>query len=165
MKWILIIAILTVAACSRMKDISVKKTESTTSHNSRESTYIEKKDTTFNYHPAPEHSANRYSADSSHLETSLAWSTTTWKDGILSHTIENKPSVPIRVPAIIQIRTLTIRDTVAEYLSLTEEHTETIEKFRFLNPFFYYSGIAAWIITIITITLKTWKTYKRLPKS
>lgn len=164
MKWILIIAILAVAACSRTKDLSVKQTVSSTSHNRQVSTYIEKKDTTFDYHPDPERSQNRYSADSSHLETSLAWSTAIWNDGILSHTIENKPSVPIRVPAMINLRTQIIRDTTVEYIELTDTHNITREKYRFLNPLFYYSGIAAWLLLIILTTLKLWKQYRQHPK-
>lgn len=164
MKWIIIIAILTTVGCSRAKDISIKQTTSNTVSKSNESTYIEKKDTTFDYRPAPERSQNRYAADSSHLETSLAWSAAQWKNGILSHTIANKPVVSIRVPNRIELRTLIIRDTVTDYLQITDDHTVTVEKYRFLNSFFYYSGIAFWLVLIILITLKLWKIFKRHPK-
>lgn len=164
MKWILIIIVLTTVCCARTKDVSVKQTLSNTTHNSQESTYIEKKDTTFDYHPAPEHSRNRYVTDSSYLETSLAWSTARWKDGILSHTIENKPSVTVRVPNAVEFRTLIVRDTVTDYLELTDEHTVTIEKFRFLNSFFYHSGFTAWLILILLILLKLWKIFRQPPK-
>lgn len=161
--WILLIAIL-LAGCSRVKDLTERNTLVDISHRSQESTYAEKKDTTFNYHPAPEKSQNRYTTDSSYLETSLAWSAAKWENGILSHTIRNKPVIPIRVPAMVQIYTRVVRDTVAEYLELTDEHTITVEKFRFMNAFFYYTGIAVWFAIIILITIKLWKIYRRQQK-
>lgn len=161
MKYLLIIITLTAVCCSRLKEVSEKQISNTANHR-KESTYIEKKDTTFDYHPAPERSQNRYTADSSYLETSLAWSSAQWKNGILSHTIENKPSIPIRVPAMINLQTQIISDTTVDYLELT--NTVTREKYRFLNPFFYYSGIAFWLILILLITLKLWKLYRQHPK-
>lgn len=161
MKWLLIIVILTAVCCSRLKEVSVKQTSNTANHR-QESTYIEKKDTTFDYCPSPERSQNRYFADSSYLETSLARSSAQWKDGILSHTIENKPSIPIRVPAMINLQTRIISDTTVDCLELTT--TVIREKYRFLNPLFYYSGIAFWLILIILITLKLWKQYRQHPR-
>lgn len=160
MKWLLIIVILTAVCCSRLKEV-VKQT-SNTINDRQESTYIEKKDTTFIYQPIPERSQNRYTADSSYLETSLAWSSAQWKDGILSHTIENKPSIPIRVPTMINLQTRIISDTTVDYLEFT--NTVTREKYRFLNPFFYHSGITAWLILITLITLKLWKLYRHHQK-
>lgn len=157
--WVLLITLL-VFGCSRVKDLTEQKTVVDISHQSQESIYVEKKDSTFNYHPAPEKSQNRYAADSSCLETSLAWSTAKWKDGILSHTIENKPMIPIRVPAMVQISTLVVRDTVTEYLELTEEHTVSVEKYRFLNAFFYRTGLIAWLITVLYLIWKLWKTFR-----
>lgn len=157
--WILLIAIL-LTGCSRVKDLTERNTFVDIAHRSQESTYAEKKDTTFNYHPAPEKSQNRYATDSSYLETSLAWSAAKWEKGILSHTIRNKPVIPIRVPAMVQIYTRVVRDTVTEYLELTDEHTITVEKFRFMNAFFYYSGVTTWLIMILYIALKIWKIYR-----
>lgn len=160
MKYFLICIVLLILSCNRVKDLTTKTTVSETSHDSKESTYIEKKDTTFNYRPAPEKSQNKLTADSSFLETSLAFSWAIWCNGVLSHNIENKPTIPIRVPAMINFKTLIIRDTVTEYLELTDDHTVTVEKFRFLNAFFYYSGIAFWIIALTLIAAKTWKIIK-----
>lgn len=156
--WTIICVLLTITACHQIKDLSEKKDTYFSAHTSQEINHVEKKDTTFDYHPTPERSQNNYTADSSYVETSLAWSVAKWSSGILSHTIENKSIVPIRAPSMIQIRTLIIRDTVEEYLSLTEEHTVVKEKFRFLNAFLYYSGSVAWLI-LIAIT--TWKIYKQ----
>lgn len=154
--WILVTGLI-FASCSQVKELRERETFVNTFRQSREETYIEKKDSTFEYHPALEKSQNHYAADSSFLETSLAWSAATWKDGILSHSIENKPSVPIRVPTMIEYKTFIIRDTIADYLYLTDEHTKKVEKFRFMNAFFYGSGIAGWAIVSLLIIVKIWK--------
>lgn len=161
--WLILIVFLAVS-CSRLKDMTERNSINHSSHQSEETTYIEKKDTTFDYRPAPEKSQNQYTADSSYLETSLARSMAKWHDGILTHSIENKPSISIRAPNSIEFRTLIIRDTTTEYLSLTNEHTRTIEKYRFLNTFFYYTGSIVWLAIIILITIKLWKIYRQQRK-
>lgn len=158
---IFLMACVTLTACNTIKKTIEQQRTSEKTNTSRQVDYIEKKDTTFNFRPQPEKSQNRLLTDTSFLETSLAWSVARYQNGILLHNIQNKPFVPVRVPAAIQIHWHDSRDSVRndEYLLL--EQTVTKEKYRFLNPFFYYSGCIAWGIIIIITSLKIWKTYKR----
>ena len=114
---------------------------------------IVERDTTFLYHPAPEVSTS-VGVDSSYLETSLAWSMAMLKNGILVHKIGNKPSIPIRAPGIN--RTEKKRSSSETDIKKESEinQTKTVEKFRFLNAFFYYSGILLYILVSIFLTFK-----------
>lgn len=150
---ITILLLFTVVGCRTVSKLQEKENNTEKKHEKTERVYIEKKDTVFLFKPAPERSTSSVS-DSSYLETSLAFSIAKIRNGNLFHEIENKKEIPIRVPAAINLTTVFITDTVAEQEFLINTETKTIERFRFLNAFFYYSGWISWIICLIIILLK-----------
>lgn len=139
-------------SCKTQKETQQTVTENITKIQT-DTIRIVERDTTFLYHPAPEVSTS-VGVDSSYLETSLAWSMAMLKNGILVHKIGNKPSIPIRAPGINRTENKT-KSTNTDIKKESEIiQTKTVEKFRLLNAFFYYSGILLYILIAIIIGFK-----------
>lgn len=113
---------------------------------------IVERDTTFLYHPAPEVSTSSVQ-DSSYLETSLAWSLAVIKNGLLLHKIGNKPAIPIRAPGVIRSETKSKTSSKEKENVSTYVKVITKERFRFMNAYLYYSGIAFHGLVAIALIL------------
>ncbi|MDR2130558.1 MAG: hypothetical protein LBP56_05245 [Odoribacteraceae bacterium] len=142
--------VVSLAACRAVKKLNVETNEIIT--RVTDSVIIVIRDTTILYEPAPERSERETPLDSSYLETSLAWSIATSRDGILKHLIGNKPVVPVRVPLETREHARVQQDEAKHDNRVEIEITR--EKYRFMNPFFYASGWIGWIILII---ITAWK--------
>lgn len=154
---IFILIILLTLSCRTQKETRQTATEYVTKVQT-DTIQIVERDTIFLYHPAPEVSTSQ-GIDSSYLETSLAWSKAMLKNGILVHQIGNKNNIPIRVPNANRIE---YKSSVTNTDSKKEneiKQTNTVEKFRFMNSFFYYSGITFYflIVIIVIVGIITWR--------
>lgn len=139
-------------SCKTQKETQQTVTENVTKVQT-DTIRIVERDTTFLYHPAPEVSSS-VGIDSSYLETSLAWSMAMLKNGILVHKIGNKQSIPIRAPGINRTENKSKSSETDIKKESKINQTKTVEKFRFLNAFFYYSGILLYILVSIFLTFK-----------
>ena len=139
-------------SCKTQKETQQTVTENVTKVQT-DTIRIVERDTTFLYHPAPEVSSS-VGIDSSYLETSLAWSMAMLKNGILVHKIGNKQSIPIRAPGINRTENKSKSSETDIKKESKINQTKTVEKFRFLNAFFYYSGIMLYILVSISLTYK-----------
>lgn len=130
-----------------------------------DSARTEIRDTTMEYELPIEKSRNETLSDSSYLETSFAWSIAVIRNGMLQHVIANKEKVWIRIPGMVVYQFHYIRDEISENLELTETKTIVREKYRFLNAFFYWSGLLAWFVVIAFVVFKIVKNKCKLPRT
>lgn len=113
------------------------------------------------FEPAPEKSqidqiVRCDSTYTSFVETSLAFSSAIFKNGVLKHDIENKSSIPIKVPNAVEI----IHKTDTLYTFVNVDNVIEKEKYRFGNQFFYTAGILATILLIIVLILSAFKQWR-----
>lgn len=147
---IFIFLVLVIISCRPQKEAT--RTIEYINQTQTDTVKIVERDTTFLYHPAPEVSTS-YVQDSSYLETSLAWSLAVIKNGLLLHKIGNKPAIPIRAPGVIRSETKSKTSSNEKENVSTYVKVITKERFRYMNAYLYYSGIAFHGLVAIALIL------------
>jgi len=143
----------------------IKKNDRTSVSNSQVSdiTKIEVKDTSKKVALPVEKSASekfvnqnsgRISSDTSKLETSTALSWAWIYDGKLLHWIKNKDSLTVTVPTTKTFEKHSESNNQKTSIAKSSEDVKTIyveKKLKWWQKFLIYSGVAAWIFTLIII--------------
>lgn len=129
---ILILAVFAVTACARKtyEGLTGYTGNTTVTHSTESTTERETvRDTTLST-PAPvEQSRNETLGDTSYVETSLAWSRAAVdRGGVLSHTIGNKPVLPVPAKVIYRYRDKLRTDSVyvRDTLYISRETVKTV---------------------------------------
>lgn len=165
----IILLIISMIGCNRkiVSNSHIEKKDSTSVNTSNVSDFkkTEVKDTLKNVALPVEKSANeklvnqdsgKISSDTSKLETSTAVSWAWIYDGRLFHWIKNKDSLKVTVPTLKTFEKHSDSNNQKTTTAKSAEDTKTITKYvekqlRWWQKFLIYSGIAAWIFTLVII--------------